>query len=393
MNQKEQIQKLKERYNKIVLRGFSDSDKTLEELDAIDLRILTIQENEFVKNKYERLKEGQNSSEQLYTDSEIREIIEETVLDIRKTELPEYNPLENFTTASILSVVNPQLLERLQSRDSRTSKTSEKSETSKTSKTPSLDSLNSLEHSNIPGVKDSIKASKEAEDRNASNIQKHEAKDQERIKLDIDPRDPEYNPLKIKVEDTSSIAEIHKNNEEIYARLLEMGEVQMANHVHGMMSRVEVGPKYKYVSEIQENTEELKSIKDSNSGIHKELAELRWLLRTRQDTEIESVEDTLAEQYIIEEVQKESVQEEVTPSFLEALLGMLFGRNLIRLLLGAAGSLLRIAKGILAPALGWLWKAIAGNASKLFNTLMKGPIDLFNGLRDRVSNFLDNTWK
>ena len=222
--------------------------------------------------------------------------------------------------------------------------------------------------------------------------------DKSRVEIDVDPTDSSYEPIKINIrEDVSSIHKISENNEKVYKALLDMGEVQMANHVHMMMERVKVGPKFKYVSEIKENTKELKSVNDSSSKIEKYLDDIRASLKTGQDTSIEkeqSIENVLADEVIANEVLVDTVPKSELPGFIETLLGMMFGGRLIKFLMGSAGKgLMFLAQSILRPALGWLLGAMTAGISGLFKTLMAGPIAIFNSLKDKVYDFIGNTFE
>lgn len=224
------------------------------------------------------------------------------------------------------------------------------------------------------------------------SLEENETELNSRVKFETDEDDPKQEPLKINVEeDSSSIVKIADNNEKIYERLREMGEVDMANHIHELMANIQKGPEQKYVSEITDNTNQLKNISDVNIKIEQDLNEIKMSLRQGQDTEIESIEETLVQKQTEEETEEQDAPRDESSPFWETMLSMLIGKPLMMLLTGAK-SIMGLATGILTPAIGWLLKTMSAGITKLFNGLMKGPLAAFNFLRDKFNNFLNVTF-
>ena len=361
------IQRLEQRYKKVsrskVGIGELVQDSNILSTE-IDNEILSVQDNEFIKNKKERLNKLGKSKDEVSTI--LKKLKNDIKRMVRSRETKSFSFNKTYSAKDVLSKLDPELIEEIEteSKDPEINK-SKKQTTSK-------------KESNNKKIRDADKASEKS-----------------RVKIDVDASDPNYEPIKVSVtEDVSSINKIAENNEKIYHSLLSMGEVDMANHVHMMMERVKVGPKYKYVSEITNNTQELKSVNDTNSKIEKYLGEIRDSLRMKQDTDIERPESIIGELREREAIDEESnpVEEGELLGFVETLLSMLFGKALMGIFKAGRG-LLFIAKSILRPAIGWLLLKLTSGISALFNNLMSGPLALFNSLRDKVSNFISNTFE
>ena len=364
------IQKLEQRYKK-VSRSKVGIDELVQDSNTlsveIDNEILSVQDNEFIKNKKERLNKLGKSKDEVST------ILKKLKIDIkdlvRSRETKSFSFNKTYSAKEVLGKLDPELIEEIETE----SEESKDPEINKSKKQTA-----SKKESNNKKLRDADKASEKS-----------------RVKIDVDASDPNYEPIKVSItEDKSSINKIAENNEKVYNALLSMGEVDMANHVHMMMERVKVGPKYKYVSEITNNTQELKSVNDTNSKIEKYLGEIRDSLRTKQDTNIDRPESVIGELREREALDEESnpVEEGKLPGFVETLLSMLFGKALMGIFKAGRG-LLFIAKSILRPAIGWLLLKLSSGISALFNNLMSGPLALFNSLRDKVSNFISNTFE
>lgn len=365
------IQKLEQRYKK-VSRSKVGIDELVQDSNTlsveIDNEILSVQDNEFIKNKKERLNKLGKSKDEVSTI--LKKLKNDIKGMVRSREKKNTVSPKTYSAKDVLGKLDPELIEEIETDKSEESKDPEINKSKKQTA--------SKKQSNNKKIRDADKASEKS-----------------RVKIDVDASDPNYEPIKVSVtEDESSVNKIAENNEKIYHALLSMGEVDMANHVHMMMERVKVGPKYKYVSEITANTQELKSVNGTNSKIEKYLGEIRDSLRIKQDTGIERPESIIEELREREALDDESnlVEEGELPGFVETLLGMLFGKALMGIFKAGRG-LLFIAKSILRPAIGWLLTKLSGGISALFNTLMKGPLALFNSLRDRVSKFIGETFE
>lgn len=386
--------KLEDRYRKIANKKQLSKTGNVNESDEVKLLndasllgtelesvIMSVSDNEFIKNKHQRLTKLGKSKESINLvlnklTTDIKQSIVQSTIEKqnsnsnRNNNRNQFSMHKFFSARDVLSKINPELLSEVeQSLDTKVDEPS-----------PSL-----------------LNKNNKVNERNDYIIEKAEENaSKERIDVSVNLDDPVYEPIKLNVrEDENSIHKISENNEKIYSTLMSMGEVQMANHLHTMMERVKIGPKYKYVSEINENTKQLKSVNDSNSNIEKSLNEIRLSLKTKQDTDIEreeAIEGVLVNE-IVAEQSEEYITEENGGSFLEKMLGMMFGTGLLRLLMGAAGKgILFLAKGILVPAMGWLLRSLTSGISTLFNKLLSGPMAIFQALRDKVYKFIDVTF-
>lgn len=322
--------------------------------NSLENRKLKSSENKFIKNKRDRITDRASRED-------ITHIINETKDNILESVYTETDNILSFVQA------NQYKTEDMINKISR-----DNSKYSKTSKSADDKSRDNKLESRVVQLEDRLSKS--------------------RIQIKTDKDDPKQKPLKINVEeDSSSIAKIADNNEKIYERLREMGEVDMANHIHELMANIQRGPEQKYVSEITDNTNQLKNISAVNSKIEQDLNEIKMSLRQGQDTKIEPIEDALIQHRSQEIAQEQDAPRDENSPFWETVLSMLIGKPLMMLLRGAK-SILGLAIGILTPALGWLLKMMTTGISKLFHGLMSGPLAAFNFLRDKFNNFLNVTF-
>lgn len=165
--------------------------------------------------------------------------------------------------------------------------------------------------------------------------------------------------------------DVEQNNDKIYEYLVQKGELGIADYILDLMTTPE--PKEKNLSEIKANTVEIKHLSVINSDIRKSLQELEENVVDEQDTSISIPQKLEAES------QKDTtvgVEKEGT-GFLESILEMLFGKNILKLLM-SSGSVLGFATSILGTG----WSFISGKVSTLFGTMIKKSLKPFKLILD-----------
>ena len=308
---------------------------------------MTYSGNKFIKNSGAMMKQNGLSEEEIYSE----------INDLKKRILK----IESKSEDSQLSIINPD-----RSANEMLSKINP-------------DAYAALEKSKAEDIEEKNKSKVRA----AENLSK-----ENRVNVDIDPRDKEYEPISLTVnEDENSIAKISENNKKIFDRLLDMGEIQIANHVHGLMEKVKVGPKFKYASQIQENTDQLKAVSATNVEIEKHLAEVEEHLRQRQDTDIDDVDKVVLSEALNERLSDSEQPNGNEFNFGTGILDMLFGKA-ISLLLRTSKTLFSLGVNIVRPILGWLMKSLKGGITSLFKSLFAKPLEMLTNLNTRFTNFV-----
>lgn len=356
------LSKIEDRYNEVKSRNYAEYTKSImSEGSDKNSNVISISDNKYIKNRRDRLKQLDKY------EGELKDILKETKKNLQETKSKNVkitgSLLDKYSARELLQAVNPYLMADID---------------------------------NIDSGKPSQKHNKKPNERAERQVRVADADAKsKRIKIDVDANNKEYEPIKLTVqEDESSIHKIAENNEKIYERLMDMGEVQMANHVHAMMERVKVGPKHKYVAEIQDNTNVLKTVSQVNNGIEQHLKALREMFHQGQDTDIESklAEDAIKEK---EEEEEEVFLREDDPNLLTWLLDLIFGRAfgaIFRTVFRGVKSIFGLGVRLLAPMIGWILKSLTGGITTLFNNLFAKPLEILTNLGAKVNNFIGNTF-
>lgn len=382
------LSEIEDRYNEVKARNYAEYTKSImSEGSDKNSNVISISDNKYIKNRRDRLKQLDKY------EGELKDILKETKKNLSKKNLSKKNKkvkitgslLDKYSARELLQAVNPDLLNEIDSAysdsDKRKNKKRGKIQGGKKAKDKAM--LAKIK------AREAREADKSLKSDNSNNQEKAN-----RIKIDVNANNKEYEPIKLTVrEDESSIHKISENNEKIYERLMDMGEVQMANHVHMLMERVKVGPKYKYASEIQDNTNALKAVSITNKGIEQHLKTLKEMMHSGQDTEIEDVESKLAENVIKEEEEKYIREDD--PNLLTWLLDLIFGRAfgaIFRTAFRGVKSIFGLGVRLLTPMIGWILKSLSGGITTLFNNLFAKPLEAFRNLTTKVDDFIGKTF-
>ena len=175
--------------------------------------------------------------------------------------------------------------------------------------------------------------------------------------------------------DTDTVQDIEQNNEKIYDYLIKSGELDIANHVLETMKKN--GPKEKAsVSDVKANTKQLTKLSEVNEDIYEKLDFLADSLKEGQETDID-IRKKLKENAKIEREPKNIEEEKQSSGFIEAILNMIFGGGIVRLLKSAGGSVLKLGKALISSSWKWLTGKITG---------LVGP--MLSGIKNWVSSKL-----
>jgi hypothetical protein len=181
-------------------------------------------------------------------------------------------------------------------------------------------------------------------------------------------------PDKLKIssnKDVDTTEDVEQTNDKIYEYLVQKGELGIADYILDLMTKPEA--KEKNVSEVKANTAEIKHLSVINSDIREKLSDMEENMVDEQDTSVSIPKKLEQEQQNTQLME----QEKEGKGFLQSVLKMLFGNNILKLLM-SSGSVLGIATTILGTG----WKFLKGKISTLFSTMIKLALKPFKLILD-----------